>query len=378
MYPVEFFSSRASKNAAIVLFLIGLFSQLQVNVGGKLGISELIMVIMAPFVFLKNLHVFRQDGSLYFLNLIILWFIGALFVDIYTHNNLRLTLRGIAVPIATFSNVTCLYIVLRKDMRNLKWFLLGSAISGTLCIFVFQNGGAGEVAQAQGIEAGIHAVMDYKLFWFDQIRTWLTLPIIGWYLIVPKFYTICAMSFVSVFGLIVGGRSSFIVAALSVVFFLIAGKTRLSMMFIKKHLLTIVICIGITGLVGKGVYKYAATHGFMGEEEQSKYEAQTKKGSGIMSLLVSGRGSTFIGLSAIMDKPFIGHGSVPIDNHGYALEFISKYGDESDVRQIKRSYDRFGAKIIPSHSHIVTYWLWHGVLGLLFWVCVLHLQSRRC
>lgn len=376
MFSNEFVSKRTSNGAAKLLFLIGLFSQLQVNVGGKLGLSEIVMLVLSPFVFLKHLSTFKRDGSLTFIKLLVLWLVGAIFVDCYTHNYIHFAMRGIAVPITLFSNVVCIYVILRKDLRNLKWFLLGSAISGVLCIFILQNGSAGDVAQAQGMEAGINAVMDYKLFWLDLVRTWLTLPIMGWYLQAPKLYVLGAMSFVSFFSLFTGGRSTFMVSAVTLLFFILVGKTRWSMAFLKKHFFLIVLCISVLGFVGKSIYKYAATSGYMGEEEERKYESQTSGGGGIINLLVSGRGSTFIGLTAIADHPFMGHGSVPIDNHGYVLDFFSRYGNDDDVRQIQRSRERFGARIIPSHSHIITYWLWHGILGLLFWLYVLYISIK--
>ena len=155
----EVANSRESRKAAKLLFLIGMFSQTQISLGGKLGISEFFMVVCAPFLFIKNISFLRRDGSLTYFYLILMWLIGAIFVDFYTNNYFQFMMRGIAVPITMFANSICIYVLLRKNLDNLKWFLLGVAISSVISIFVFQRGGSGEIAEQQGLEAGMNAVV---------------------------------------------------------------------------------------------------------------------------------------------------------------------------------------------------------------------------
>ena len=373
---VEIRKSPQSKHAAYLLFLIGLFSMTQINLGGRLGIAELFMVICVPFVFIKSIPILRKDGVLYYFWLILLWLMGAIFVDIVNGNYLIFALKGIAVPVTVFANVTCIYILLRKDYDNLKWFMLGVAISGVISIFIFQRGGSAQIAEERGLAAGAEAIMSYKLFWTVQLTAWLGLPIVGWYRKTPKIYMVISLLFLSAFNLYSGGRSAFMVASFSVLLILFAGKTRQSLLFIKRHIITMIILLGLTGSVVSLTYKYAVIHGYMGEAEIRKYETQTSQGSGILKLLMGGRGDFFIGFIAALDKPIMGHGSVAIDNHGYILDFLTRYGSYDDYKRISNIRAEYGARIIPAHSHIINYWVWHGIFALIFWCCTIYLAIK--
>ena len=146
-----------------------------------------------------------------------------------------------------------------------------------------------------------------------------------------------------------------------------AGRTRKSLQFIKKHIITILVLFCLLGVGVKSVYKYVVTHGYMGESEERKYEQSTSHGSGALDILMAGRSEFFIGLFAPLDKPILGHGSVAIDDYGYVLDFVNKHGDIDDYNRIIQFRETFGARIIPAHSHIINYWMWHGVFALIFW-----------
>jgi len=375
-FVINSLSTNASRGAAVLLFLIGLLSQTQVSLGGKLGISEFVMVLFAPFAFFKNLSLLRRDGVLLYFWLILLWLGGAIFVDLYRSNYILFMLKGIAVPITVFANSICVYVLLRNNFSNLRWFLLGVAISGVISIFIFQRGGAGDVAAEFGMEAGMEKVVSYKLFWVFQLTTWLTLPIVMNYLKCPKWYMIIVVIFMALFNLYSGGRSMFLSAALTLLMIVLAGKSRQSIALIKRHVGLMLVLILILGVVVKFGYDYAARHRYLSEAEQAKHEKQTAQGSGFLNLLMAGRGDTFIGLFAALDKPILGHGSVAIDDHGYILDFLRKYGTERDYQMVRTARDKYGVYRILAHSHIVCYWMWHGIFGLIFWLYVIYLSVK--
>lgn len=363
-------------SAAILLFIIGLLSQTQINIGGKLGISEFCMIVCAPFVFCRCYKMLWNDKVLYFFWLIILWLGGAVFVDLYTHNIIPFMLRGIAVPITVFANCVCIYVLLRKDYDSLKWFLLGTALSSVISIFIFQQGLAGDLAAEYGMEAGIERMVSYKLFWVNQVTTWLTLPIIGWYLKIPKVYSLGAMLVICIFDIATGGRAAFLGATFALLLVLMGGRSRNSMLRIKHHIVAMLIVSVVVAVGTKYVYKYMIEQGYMNETEEKKYERQTAMGSSLLNLLMAGRSETFIGLIAALDKPIIGHGSVAIDDHGYVLDYFSQYGSLAEYLHLEESRQKFGARIIPAHSHLVNYWMWHGVFALIFWLSVFYLAIR--
>ena len=351
----------------LLLFLIGVFSMTQVRIIGKIGISEFFMVLASPFVFLQNIHVFRRDKSMVFFVLLILWTMGAVLADKINGSCFAYAARGLAAPIVLFGASVCLYVLLRKNIYNFRWLLVGVVISSVVSTFVFQRGTAGDLAAEGNMAAAVENVVGYKLFWTGMANAWLSLPVSAWYLRVPFVYSLGAMSFVSVFCLLAGGRSSFLVALVSVFLIFIGKKKIRSMQFLKKHFIVLIFMLGCVGLVAKGVYKFAVTHGYLGENEMGKYEVQTRKSNSIIGMLVGGRSDTFVGLYAAIHRPILGYGSWAVDNYGRCLDFAVKYGDERDVARIEFEMKK-GGMIIPGHSHIVTYWMWHGVFALIFWL----------
>lgn len=352
------------------LFVLGLFSMTQISLGGYIAISEVLSLVATPFLFSKNMFAFRRDGILVILWLLVLWLGGALVADFCAHTPMRFMLRGIAVPIVVFSNIVCIYGALRRNPAAFKWYVIGAFLSSIISIFVFQAGSDVGSAEAQGVSAA-EAVMSYKLFWIIRINSLLGLPATCWYLDVPFF----AIILCKIIGLYVsisqGGRSAFAISLAGLFFLFMGRQDPVSMRRIKHRLLLVALMSLLSVVAMKEGYKYAATSGLMKEGEREKFEKQTKGGkAGILATLMAGRGEFFIGLTAALDKPFIGHGSHALDICGYEAEFVAKYGNEEDVRrQMQRTM--LGVRTIPAHSHIVTFWMWHGIWGLIFWLYVI-------
>ena len=373
MYPSEFVSKRASKGAAKWLFLIGLFSQTQIRLGAKIGISEIVCCLVAPVFFMHDYGIYRKDGvSLYF-NLLLVWIVGAIFSDWYNHSVFEQIIRGFSVPIVILGVSVCIYHFLRIDFDNLKWLLFGIAVSSVVSIFVFQRGWAGDMASEGDLSGAIEKVVDYKLFWSNLAKTWLLLPVQALYMKTPRLYTVIAMLTVAFVNAISGGRSAFAVSLLAFFVVMIGGKKIEAMGRIRRFFPLLVVMMMALAVTLKSAYSYAATHGYLNEQETIKYRQQTAKGSDIKSLLMSGRGDFFIGLIAALDKPFIGHGSHALDTHGYEVDFLERYGTDSEILNFNRKVAAGYLRHIKSHSHVITYWMWHGVAGLLFWIYIFYL-----
>lgn len=371
-------SAKSSRNAALLLFLVGVFSRTQISIGGKIGIAELIMVACAPFVFVYSYRTLKYDKVLWFFYLVLLWIGGALYVDLSINNYLPFMMRGLAVPITVFGGAICLYGLLRKNPENLKWLLLGMAISGVVSVFIFQGGRAGDIATEEGVEAGVESVVNYKLFWVNQATTWLTLPLVAWYKKTPKWYMFAAMVVLIGFSLISGARSIFLVNVVSLALIAIGGKTRSSIAFSRRHYVAMAAIIVIAAVAANVIYRHAVVKGYMGDRELNKYEVQTAEGSGILHLLMSGRGEFFIGLIAALDKPLVGHGSVALDDGRYRSDFLKKYGSDEEIARTIRMLAKHSGELfhIPSHSHIICYWMWHGIFALIFWFSTIVLAVK--
>ena len=376
MFFGEYVSKRTAKSAAWWLFLIGLFSQTQLRLGAKIGISELFCCLIAPFLFLSKYAEFKRDKVTLYFWLLIFWIFGAILSDYINGSFAAQVIRGFSGPVTIFSVSVCVYYNLRKNANGLKWLLFGIACSSVLSIFVFQRGHAGDLAAEGDMSGAVEAIIGYKLFWANTLMTWLTLPLFVSYLKVPRFYAVFVMAGLSVFNLLTGGRSMFLVSMFSLVLLILCGKKSESMRNVKKAFPIILAALLGLGLMAKYTYQYAVKEGWMGEAEMVKYETQSQKGTGILALLMSGRADFFIGLIAALDKPLIGQGSQALDFKGYAGEFLAKYGTDQEIQEYSRNQMKANGAVrtIQSHSHVICYWMWHGVTALLFWLYVLYLS----
>lgn len=359
------------KSSAWWIFLIGLFSMTQVRLGAKIGISELAMLVIGPFLFFVDYKQLKHNGLLTLIKFLGLWFVGALISDIYNDSNVYQFLRGVTVPIVVFVTIVTIHHFLKDDVQNYKWLLFGIACSSVLSVFVFQRGSAGDLSAAGDSAAAIESVVGYKLFWVHMCRTWIELPIQIWYLKIPFVYTMFSVVVVALLAAFSGGRSSFLVGMMSLAVIVCARKKVATMMLIRKYFIIIILfMVGIVAGVKFG-YKYAAEHGYLSEYEEKKYRHQTDQGSGLINLLMNGRSEFFIDIIAAMDRPLFGHGSWALDYNGYADDFVMKYGTDMDRAMISNQRDEVGLHIIPFHSHIATYLMWHGFLSLFFWLYIM-------
>lgn len=373
MYFGEFVSKPAAKRDAFWLFMIGCFSMTQLKLGAKIGISEAGCLLTMPFIFMRDYVSYRRDGvSLYF-KLALFWIVGALFSDFYNHSFFEQVIRGFSVPLLIFSVSVCIYHFLRRNPSNLKWLLLGIAVSSVISIFVFQRGKGGDLAAEGRVAEAVEAVVGYKLFWANMAMTWLLLPVQAFYLQTPRLYVVVSMLAVAFINATVGGRSAFAVSMLAFLLVMIGGKNIATMRRIRRYLPGLVLLLIVFAFAIKGAYSFAATHGYLSEEETVKYQRQTAKGSDIKSLLIAGRGDFFIGLLAALDKPLIGHGSQAFDTYGYEEEYLARYGTDQEQLDYMKARVMGRLRTIRAHSHVICYWMWHGVAGLLFWVYVFYL-----
>lgn len=351
----------------VLCFFVGLWGLTQIHIGGYLGISELIMAMIAPFSLARNFQMFVRDKMMRIISLSLLWAFGAVLSDMVLDNPLPLILKGVAPSLVVFSTIVVVYPLLRRSPESLKWLVFGLAISGVVCIFIFRPGAGG------GSDGSVEGMMSYKLFYVNQLSTWLGLPIRGWYLSIPTWFSVASAVFIGMFALASGGRSDFLIAIISAVLICLGRKRADTMQWIRKHFIYFVlVCLASLAII-RTVYFVAAQSGFMTEADRTKIEHQTSdKDRGILRILMSGRAEFFIALFAALDRPILGHGTYALDTAGYRHEFISRYGNDEDVqRMILLNETAVGQ--IPSHSHILGEWMNHGIFGGLFWLYVLGL-----
>lgn len=365
-------------NNSLGWFLLGLGQQWQLI--ASLSFSEAYVFIAGPLLATQEFPHMRKNGIMPLFWLSICLVGGCVVSCLANHSHPQAILRGMAVVCSFPCSIVVCSRMLRKNMNGFKWFFLGGAISMLSCTYIFQH--SVEVNMLAGGATGsdaVESIMAGPIFWITRLKPFVTLPAKGWYLQCPLWYSIGAPLFMAFFSLLttVSGRSSALSALAASIMVLIGGKTQSRMRRVCRNF-WVVIGMAVVGIfVANASYRIAATNGWLGEEAYQKYLKQTQEGTGVLKLLMGGRMDSFCGLLACRDRPIVGYGPWAMDTHGYVAEFLQKYGSEEDFLFYIKMQER-GEKlhVIPCHSFITQFWVWYGIVGLIFWCYFIFLLMR--
>ncbi len=378
------FNNNRGKTSSFLLFLLGLGSATKIYFLGVIAFSELAIFFIAPILLFKHWGRMRAEGFLTFLYMLALM-VGGMFVSAFwNHSPFPFVLKLFAVFYGMFAFYVVFYCLLHDNFKGIGWFFLGVFLSSIIAIWAFNPTA---VVSSTGFayigNAEVEDVIRGPLFWIGKVRGLIELPIIAAYLKTPLPFSIIAPIFFVAFAMFttISGRAQSICVLVSAVMMLLGRKSRLSMRSIGKNFWIFVV-VGIVVLfIYKTVYSYAASNGYLGEAARTKYEHQTDRGKGVVSMLVSGRTEFFIALSAIVDQPIVGFGPRASDMNGYVEKFLLKYGSDQDVHgyflALRRSMVLGIIPSIPTHSHIMAAWTWCGLPGLIFFLWVLYVIFRH-
>ena len=358
-------------------FVVGLGSRLQVV--ASLSISEIIVLVTAPILFLQNFKEMKRDGVMPFFVLSLVVIIGCVVASIANRTPAQYVLRGLAVTCIIACTIVFSHWILRRDPGGFKWFILALPFSAILSTFVFRSS-----VEMSMLGETTEDIMGGPIFWITRLKPLVLAPTTGWYLQMPWFVNVAAPLFIAGFSILTStsGRSAALAAIGFTGLVIIGGKSRRSMGRISRHFW--LLCgAGMLLIVAMySAYKLSASQGWLGEDAQKKYEAQTAGGTGgIGRLILGGRGESFIGLLACRDKPIIGWGPWASDERGYAEEFMKKYGTIEDYENIIKIIEwqrKCGVteRLISCHAYITEFWLWYGIGGLVFWLYVIFVLLR--
>lgn len=337
----------------VIYLLIGLLSAFCVRVLGIITIGEILIVL---FVICTCL--FKRFNIIGYHRLVNKWLLALssaiLFSGIYT-NSTNYYIKGvITIFLLYFSFQFFATILARGNRFAIIAFLLGYSISNILVSFVF-------------ISFSDLAVGE-RAFTLDEFQEDMYA-----YIYFPTAYLINAMLFEKHRGILIivnfalalaflfgGSRTSFLVLLLTDVFLIFnyfkAGKIA----FVRSKTLvkfSFVIVICLTGAL-KG-YSYLASHGYLGEGAQLKYEIQSSLKGGI----ASSRSYFLRGLITIAHHPFgaIGFQQIPDDN----FEIRQEYAKLSGTKM------RFEDPNCAAHSSMLDWWIYFGILTVPFWLYIL-------
>lgn len=350
----------------ILIFLVGAFSMTQINVVGYIGISELVMFLVGPFLLLKYGRDMKRDGFLSLIAFTFLWIIGAIVTDWYRGSSIYDAVRGLASPLSILFVTPCLYLLLRDDLRRIKWIYVGFAVTTVLSIYVLPTGAAYGAAEGTPGASALEMAREYKLARVFLVASILGIIPVVWYLKVPRISCVLTIG-IAIFALFEGGRSSFLVKLISVSLFLFVDGSVGRIRKLPRIFPVLFIILILAGYLAKIGYEYAVTRGYMGDDEMKKHEVQASSKFG---LLLGGRSEILSAYFAVLDSPILGHGSWPLDYKGYNI----RAAELMDIEITSRM--RYHLGLIRCHSHITTAYVWHGVLGFMFWCYCLYIINK--
>lgn len=373
--------------ASFFLLMLGVFSRTKIFFLGTIAISELIIFPIAPLLFLKNYKVLKRDGFMPLI-LMLLGLVVALLVSSFVnHSPIPYVVKAGAVFYSLISYIVVFHSLIRNNYKSMYLFWVGFAISCIITLFAFNPtatvSDAGFEAVSSGGAINIADAMAGQMFWMDKIKTFGQIPIFGWYMKIPVVYAILyALCYAVILVLTtISGRSAILTTFLGVGIIVLAGRSRRKMVQLGRHIWILVGVSMVVALLCKFAYVYAAENGFLPDASRSKYEDQTERGSGLISMLIGGRQEMFIDFIAAFDNPVFGLGPRPADVKGYAEKFLMKYGTNVEVNihmYYKELLKQHGMHMpLPLHSLIAEFWAQYGIFGFVFWLWTLYLVYQH-
>jgi hypothetical protein len=354
----------------LTAFLTGLGSQLFVRLIGYLAFTEVFFLVMLPLkVRAVTAAATSTPTATIFTILGVLWIIGSVVADVVNGSPFDILARGVSRSVFLVLDVVCLLALWRRRPEKIEFFLIGYPLSLLASRYVFKSGAE------EWLGAETTNFSDWK-----ANTSYLVVGVL--FLVVARYYRrapllVAAITFVTgIFFTGMGSRAfglSQILAAVLMVVFpggARSGEADLVAVARKRQVLVFKIAVGVliglATIYGAGkAYKAATRAGWLGQQELEKLEEQDRTKGGV---LVGGRFGFFVGLWAATHKPFIGHGSWPLDTYGYTGQAADLF--EIDTRDVKIMTKRL--YWIPCHSAVVGGWVEHGIFGLLFWLFVLY------
>ncbi len=332
-------------------FVLPAISFVQVTVVGQLIVSEVLAVVMLPWLWAAR---DRLRMPRWFLLLWGGWLVSQIATDLVIGSAFADYTRGWAAILFTLTDFAAI-LVLVSTPRRARLFALGLAVSGVVGYIIAPNiyaaGDPWKWAFAMPIGFALAAALS------GSIGTRMPLVPIG---------AFAAFGFLN---LLLGFRSLGGVAVLASGYLLLNTLVGRRQARARPSIRTVIVGLFFCMVAAFGIsqgYDAAAAGGLLGADAQTKYFAQ----SGSLGVLVGGRPEILVSTQAIIDSPILGHGS-------WAKDF--KYVDLLTARLSSLGYE-IGAGpgdvgLIPAHSFLLGSWVWAGLIGGIFWVAILLLAG---
>lgn len=342
----------------ILAFIVPVSQFIELDIVGRLFMSEVLLLGVFPVLLYSRIKIINKRLPWVYIVLTLLWLFGQVATDVIRETVFSDYVRGWAKIVFTLINFCALYLMLYNNKNRLLLFVIGLAVGGILKYF---------------INPGIYAEgMPWK-FGYGESITWLII-LLAAMLVGRGIYgsrIACVLLASAGFVNIYMGYRSLAGICFSSSAYMVAQiyweKHTNGVQQLKRQALKIGVVFAIVGIGIFKLYEYSASSGLLGENALRTYESQS---SGKYGLFVGGRSEILISGRAILDSPFIGHGS-----------WAKNYEYSSLFNELRRQFGYASSPedeegLIATHSHLLGAWVEAGFLGAMFWMWILSLPLR--
>lgn len=343
--------------------LVGVSASFSVNLVGTLFITEIIILMAAPFLILFSRRKLWRSGLPAIFLLLGLWLLGQVLTDIYRETARLDWMRGQA-NIAVFGVEIAFLVIWIGGSERLQMLFIGSYALGSLLAVRLQPSPSSSGNDWKfGYSTGVILLVVLISCYFYQRRRYVIVGILlGGLLVLNLFENF--RSPVLFLLIIMALLLPIIPERIGRLTILRAPDTARGV--IVKAAIALIAAWGALHLV-----HLATAAGLLGEEATSKNQVESQAPVGI---LFGGRPEIFVSSQAVMHSPLLGYGSWAKD-----LTYAEMLYDITREWGLPVSLDyaeEYGLGLIPTHSYLMGAWVWAGILGAVFWAYIFILAAR--
>lgn len=346
------------------LVILGISTAFYITVVGQLYVSEIILLIIFPFLLLQKRPILKNKWVKLIIIFGYLWLFSQVITDLIRTTPADDTARGLASIIVFIIAFLSLFLIISGEFDRIKIYLLGVCVGGFF---------------RQFLQPSLYFSSEPWKFGYGPVITLLVLLII--ISVKPKGFIKSVFPIIILFCL---GGISFYLNARSIGAFVM--MTAFVMLIDRSKFFgnslnnghnsgsIVIICLLLVGFSFGliNIYGRIAENGWLGVSAKQKYEQQS---SGSLGLLLGGRVEILSSIQAVLDSPIIGHGSWATDKK-YLMYLYDLRELGYDISRDQIEYRLAQSDLIPTHSHLFQNWVWAGVLGASFWVMILVLVLK--
>lgn len=345
------------KRAPNLVLILGALAQLHVDFVGQVFLSELLLY--AFWATKKNRQWYEKElfknspNFSIFQKFLVLALASQVLTDILRGSYYVEVAKGTALILFTIFNLRIIYVLSINYWGVVDKMLLGYGLS----FFV------GALLQPNQF------FMSYPWkFGFAYGSTLLFLIFLKKYLYQYKIFTLLLIIFFAGVNLALDTRS------LGLIIFA-AGIINLTSQVFRRSRFNAVLSLILILLIVPylyAIYVSDVRKGAFGLKAQQKYLFQQENTN---NLLYGGRTDFFVGLSQVKKSPFFGKGSyAKITSSNRQEIFLEITKRNPNYRSL--GFIFYEGRMIPTHSILIQFWVWYGILGALPWAWFLYLIAR--